>query len=121
LDCEPVSEVTKRINSRQKGAAAEREFAKVLAERKLCARRGQQFSGGTDSPDVVCTSLTDIHFEVKRVEAGNLYIWLAQAIRDAGDKKVPIVAHRRNQQDWVAVLPMSDLLDLLILREGTLI
>jgi hypothetical protein len=97
------------------------EFAKLLAERKLCARRGQQFSGGTDSPDVVCTSLTDIHFEVKRVEAGNLYIWLAQAVRDAGGKKLPIVAHRKNGQDWVAVLPMSDLIDLLILREGTLI
>lgn len=108
-------------NSRAKGCRGELEFAKVLADRKLSARRGQQFSGGTDSPDVICTSLTDIHFEVKRVEAGNLYIWLAQAIRDAGEKKVPIVAHRRNKQDWVAILPMDDLLDLLLLREGTLI
>jgi len=108
-------------NSRAKGCRGELEFAKVLADRKLSARRGQQFSGGTDSPDVVCTSLTDIHFEVKRVEAGNLYLWLEQAVRDAAGKKVPIVAHRRNNKDWVAVLPMSDLLDLLILREGTLI
>lgn len=107
----------KKINSRRKGADGEREFAAVLKARNLEARRGQQFSGGTDSPDVVCSSLTNVHFEVKRVRAGNPYIWLAQAQRDA-KKKVPIVAHRRNGKDWVAILPMNDLLDLLLIREG---
>lgn len=106
----------KKINSRQKGAQGEREFAAVLKEVGIEARRGQQFSGSKDSPDVVC-DLTGVHFEVKRVQAGNLYAWLAQAQRD-GAGKVPVVAHRRNQKDWVAILPMSDLLTLLILREG---
>ncbi len=110
----------KRINSRQKGATGELEFAKVLEARKLNARRGQQFSGGSESPDVICTSLTDIHFEVKRVEAGNLYTWLAQAVADA-DGKMPVVAHRRNRQDWVAIVPMDFMLELLLLREGTFI
>lgn len=108
---------TKRKNSRAKGALGEREFAGILKERGLDARRGQQFSGGPGSPDVVCTGLTDVHFEVKRVQAGNPYIWLAQAQRDA-EKKVPIVAHRKNGKEWIAILPMDELLDLLILREG---
>jgi Holliday junction resolvase len=106
-------------NSRRKGAVGEREFASLLRDHKLDARRGQQFSGGTDSPDVV-SSLTGVHFEVKRVQAGNPYDWLAQAQRDAG-KKVPIVAHRRNHKDWIAIVPMDELLKLLIMREATLL
>jgi len=109
----------KRINSRAKGCAGEREFAAALKDVGIEARRGQQFSGGKDSPDVVC-DLTGVHFEVKRVQAGNLYNWLAQAKRD-GVGKIPVVAHRRNQKDWVAILPMSELLALLILREGHLL
>jgi Holliday junction resolvase len=112
--------MTKRINSRAKGAVGEREFAALLVERKLDARRGQQFHGGPGSPDVVCSDLTNVHFEVKRVQAGNLYVWLKQAIRDA-DGKLPVVAHRRNGKEWVAIVPMHVLIDLLILREGTLI
>ena len=100
------------INSRAKGAAAEREFASYLKARGHDARRGQQFSGGTDSPDVVCPTLPGIHFEVKRVEKGNLYLWLDQAMRDAGSK-VPVVVHRKNKREWVAILSLDELLNLL--------
>lgn len=100
------------INSRAKGAAAEREFAGYLKARGHDARRGQQFSGGTDSPDVVCPTLPGVHFEVKRVEKGNLYLWLDQAMRDAGSK-VPVVVHRKNKREWVAILPLDELLTLL--------
>ncbi len=110
---------TKKINSRQKGTQGELEFAAVLKGVGIEARRGQQFSGSKDSPDVVA-DLTGIHFEVKRVQAGNLYTWLAQAQRD-GVGKVPIVAHRRNHKEWVAILPMPELLKLLIMREGFLL
>lgn len=108
-----------KINSRQKGAQGEREFAGVLKGAGFEARRGQQFSGSKDSPDVV-SNLTGVHFEVKRVQAGNLYTWMAQAQRD-GAGKVPVVAHRRNGKEWVAILPMSELLTLLTLREGFLL
>ena len=109
-----------RINSRNKGANGEREFANLLTKEGFQAERGQQHSGGKDSPDVKCEGLTGVHFEVKRVQSGNLYKWLAQAIRDAKDN-IPIVAHRRNNADWVAVLPMTELLKLLATREGTLL
>lgn len=95
------------MNSRAKGARAEREAAKVWADLMGCeARRGQQFSGGTDSPDVV-TSMKHIHLEVKRTERGNPYGWMAQAVRDAGPK-LPIVLHRRNGEDWLAIVRLSD-------------
>jgi Holliday junction resolvase len=107
--------MTNRINSRNKGAVGEREFAELLRFHGWDARRGQQFSGGSDSPDVVCQPLKDFHFEVKRVESGNLYKWMAQARRDAkGGEKIPVVMHRRNRQDWVAILPAGLFLELLI-------
>jgi Holliday junction resolvase len=104
------------MNSRAKGKRGELEFAHFLKAHGMTARRGQQFKGGSDSPDVVCDDLADIHFEVKRVQAGNLYKWLEQACGDAAPGKIPIVAHRKNQKDWVAILPMTDLVRLLLLR-----
>ena len=95
------------IDSRAKGAAAEREAAKVWAEVMGCeARRGQQFSGGKESPDVV-QSISGIHLEVKRVERGNPYAWMAQAIYDAGDQ-VPVVIHRKNRSDWLCIVRLND-------------
>jgi hypothetical protein len=99
------------INSRQKGKRGELELVEFLRERGVAARRGQQFSGGADSPDVV-TALEDVHFEAKRVEAGNPYQWLDQAIADAGDK-IPVVAHRRNRRDWIAIIRLADLVAIL--------
>ena len=100
------------MNSREKGARGERELAEFLRERGVAARRGQQFSGGTESPDVV-TELKHVHFECKRVEAGNPYDWLAQAQRDCGPAKIPVVAHKRNRKEWIAILPLEELLWLL--------
>ena len=97
------------INSRQKGARAEREAAAEWASLfpgNVTARRGQQFSGGTESPDVV-TSMENVHLEVKRTEKGNPYKWMEQAVRDAGPK-LPIVLHRRNGEEWLAIVRLSD-------------
>lgn len=106
----------KKINSRSKGKRGELEFAQVLRDHGMDARRGQQFAGGGDSPDVIC-GLHDVHFEVKRVEAGNPYFWMEQAIRDAKPGSVPVVAHRKSNQQWLAIVPMEDMLRLLILRD----
>lgn len=99
------------MNSRDKGKRGELEFAAWLRERGVEARRGIQFRGGADSPDVV-SDLSAVHWEVKRVERGSFYSWLAQAQRDAGSK-LPVVAHRRNRGDWIAILPLEALLPLL--------
>jgi hypothetical protein len=106
------------MNSRSKGKRGELEFAHYLQAAGYPARRGQQFSGGKESPDVVCAALPDIHWEVKRTEAGNPYKWMAQAVRDAGRSKIPVVAHRRNGGEWLAIMPMAHLLS--ILEDGPL-
>ncbi len=102
-----------RTNSRRKGATAERELAQFCTAHGFPARRGQQFSGSPESPDVVCESLARFHIECKRVEAGNPYTWLAQADKDRSPEQVPLVCHRRNGKPWLAILPLSDFLKLL--------
>lgn len=90
------------MNSRQKGVRGEREWRDQLREQGWQARRGQQFSGGDDSPDVVCKSLP-YHFEVKRVEKLNLQDAVDQASRDCGGKPW-VVAHRRNDHPWLVTM-----------------
>ena len=114
------------MNSRAKGCRGEREFRDVLREHGFCkAFRGQQFSGRNGNADVVCPELPGIHFEVKRVEASKvMYSWVAQARRDsAGESdvtsRVPIVAHKQNNCEWLAILPMAQFLE--ILRRSDLV
>nr|DAS04793.1 MAG TPA: hypothetical protein [Caudoviricetes sp.] len=54
------------INSKQKGARGEREFASLCKEHGFDVRRTQQYCGNTgDASD--CVGLPNIHIEVKRV------------------------------------------------------
>lgn len=89
------------MNSRQKGARGEREWRDQLREQGYQARRGQQFSGSPDSPDVI--SDLPFHFEVKRVEKLNLQDAVDQAARDSGGKPW-VVAHRRNDHPWLVTM-----------------
>lgn len=91
------------INSRTKGKVGELEFAALLRELGYVARRGQQFSGGGDSPDVV-HDVEGIHFEIKRTEKLSLWDAMEQATKDAALGNVPVVAHRKNRKDWVVVM-----------------
>lgn len=91
--------------SRDKGKRGERELARKLREYGYDARRGVQYHGGADSPDVV--GLPGVHIECKRVERLMLYDALAQAKRDAGDN-IPVVMHRRNDCPWLVVMELGD-------------
>jgi len=103
-------------NSRQKGARGEREWRDQLRAAGYTARRGQQFAGGTDSPDVICEELDSvIHFEVKRVESLNIHRAMQQADNDAGSK-IPVVAHKRNGAPWLVTIPAEAFFE--ILRDG---
>lgn len=87
------------INSKDKGKRGEREFASLLKKYGFDARRGQQYQGSPDSPDVVCDALP-FHFEVKRIKQ-NLHLDKAieQAKKDCGNNE-PIVAYRKDHQKW---------------------
>lgn len=95
-----------KINSRAKGANGEREWRDQLLAHGIEARRGQQFSGLGDSPDVVADT-PGWHPEVKRVEALNIEKAMEQAINDAKGKR-PYVAHRKNKKPWLVTIKAED-------------
>lgn len=97
-------------NSRNKGAAGERELASKLRDYGYNCRRGQQYSGANGDADVV--GLPGIHIECKRVEKLNLYDAMAQSVRDARPEEKPAVFHRKNNCEWLVTMRLDDFMKL---------
>lgn len=93
-------------SQREKGKRGERELARRLREYGYDARRGQQYCGVSGDADVI--GLPGVHIEVKRTERLSLYDALSQAKSDARPGEMPIVAHRRNNCEWVVIQPLED-------------
>lgn len=94
-------------NSRSKGKRGELELAHALEAKGYDCRRGQQFKGGGDSPDVV--GLPGIHIECKRVERLNVQDALDQAEKDCDrEHAIPAVFHRRNREPWKVTMSFDD-------------
>ena len=91
------------MNSNKKGKRGELEWVHWLKDHGHEARRGVQYSGSSDSPDVV-SDLDNIHFEVKRTERLSIYKAFEQSDKDAGEDKIPVVVHRQNRKDWLVVM-----------------
>ena len=106
--------------SKAKGKRGERELAAELVRvLGVTARRGMQFQGSPDSPDVV-TNIPNVHIECKRSEQFRLYAALEQAVNDAGTEKIPVVCHRQNNKPWIVVVRLDDLPKLVeILHDNT--
>ena len=105
------------MNSRQKGARGEREWAAFLTENGCAARRGVQYQGGPDSPDVVCVRLNEFHFEVKRTETFSAYNAMDQAVSEKPNAAMPVVAHKRNRGGWLVVMRAGDFLQLALMAK----
>ena len=101
------------MNSNRKGKVGEREIAKYLRDHGFTeARRGQQYHGGADSPDVV--GMDGYHIEVKRVEHLNLNEAMAQSIRDSAENETPLVIHRRDNDYWKVTMRLDDFMKLIL-------
>lgn len=95
------------VDSKSKGKRGELEAAHAITETFGCiGRRGVQFKGTPDSPDVV-TDIEGVHFEVKRTERLRLYDALDQAVAEAGCS-IPVVLHRQNRRPWVLCVRLAD-------------
>lgn len=95
------------VNSRAKGARAERELANRLKELGYTAHRTQQFCGKAGNSDVECKELSHYHIECKMVEALNIDKAIDQSTRDCGDR-TPIVVHRKKQRPWLVTMFLED-------------
>lgn len=95
--------------SREKGKRGERELAKKLREYGYDCRRGQQFCGANGDADVI--GLPGIHIEVKRTERLSIYDAMDQAKRDKKIGEIPVVMHRKNNCEWLAILRLEDFME----------
>ena len=98
--------------SKEKGKRGEREVAALLRSYEFAARRGQQFSGGDDAPDVK-HNIPGLHIEVKYVEKFKLWDAMAQAHEDASPSAIPVVFHRKSRKPWLVILSAEDFLTLM--------
>ncbi len=102
------------INSRRKGKVGELELCEFLRAYGYAARRGQQFAGSPDSPDVITDLDAHCFFDAKRVESLQIHPALAQVTNDEGGRgRHPIVMFKRNRSDWIAVLSARELMKLI--------
>lgn len=96
-----------KINSKNKGKRGELEFAKLCKEHGYeNARRSVQYAGINHDADVV--GLPDLHIEVKRVERLNIDAAMEQAQRDKKEEELAIVAHRKNNKEWLITMRAED-------------
>ncbi len=90
--------------SRDKGARGENEFAEMLSKIlgiKIKRQLGQARDGGADILDV-----PHLVIEVKRWEKLSVPSWWTQVLIASKEKKrVPVLAFRRNNENWRVAVP----------------
>jgi len=103
-------------SGRRKGAAGELEVVHLLqdhgwrnARRTSDGRTQAQRGDIVNGPAGCCV-------EVKRQERLNVPAALRRLGKDAG-QDIPVLVHRPSRSEWMATLPMAELLPLLRLRE----
>lgn len=108
------------INSRQKGAGAERELARLVQDWsgvRLVRNLEQTRDGGHDlivHPDEagsVADAFRKLAIECKRYQAvtdGRLAKWWAQAVTQANEAALsPVLAYRADRSPWRVVVPIA--------------
>lgn len=96
------------MNSRAKGAAAERELANLFSEylgmtikRKLGAPR----DGGDD------LEIGPYSVECKRSERLLIQEWWRQCTKNAGDQK-PLLCFRQSRGEWLCTMRLTDFIEI---------
>jgi hypothetical protein len=97
--------------SRRKGANGEREFRDLMRTFGFTVERTGRSARHTK--DDLGHDLVGVHIEVKRREKLCIPQWMRQSRTDAGPNRVPTVAHRRNNEEWLMTVPATWLLGLL--------
>lgn len=97
------------INSKRKGKTGELELARALREYGYDVRRSVQYNGKAEGGEADLLGLPNVHIECKRTERLNLYEAIAQAKNDSeGKGQMPVVFHRKNNSEWLAIMPLAD-------------
>ena len=99
------------VNSRNKGKDFENKVSQLIRLRNFEARRGQQYEGSSDSPDVV--SNLPFGIECKAVENLNVQKAYEQSLKDAHEDEIPIVVHKKKNKEILVSLSFKEFLDII--------
>lgn len=104
------------INSRTKGASAEREIVKILQDElgvKLVRNLEQTRNGGHDLIAEPGSLLDRYAIEIKRyakISNALLQGFWKQAVEQAkAVNKVPVLIYRQDRSDWLTVIPLHQI------------
>lgn len=97
------------VNGNQKGKRGERELSALLRKHGFEARRGQQYSGTADSPDIV-HNMTGFYIECKLRQQLNLYDAIKKANSEKREEDVSLVFHRKNNKPWLVTMDAEEFL-----------
>ena len=101
------------VNSKRKGKTGELELAAKLKGQGYDVRRSVQYNGKEEEGQADLLGLPGIHIECKRTEALRLYEAVDQAKRDSrGKNQIPVVFHRKNNCEWLAIMTMDDFMEI---------
>jgi hypothetical protein len=104
------------INAKQKGARGERLWRDELNAAGFSGsyRHAQQgYGGGVDNADVMCPMLSEYHWECKFTQKLQIYKAMEQAVKDSAGKRIPVVASKRKNEEWLVTMKAKDFLELL--------
>lgn len=104
-------------SQRRKGATFERQVIGLLREHGWAHARRTSDGTAQHGRGDIANGPPGCHLECKRSERTNIPAAMRQAIADADKLDIPIVIHRPSRCEVMATLPLSDLLDLLALRD----
>lgn len=100
-----------KINSNRKGKVGELELVNLFKSYGFDeARRSQQYAGINNDADIV--GMKDLHIECKRVERLNIENAIEQTKRDKREDELGIVAHRKNNKEWLVTMTFDEWIEL---------
>lgn len=100
-------------NGKQKGKRGELELVKAINGYGYETRRSVQYNGKAEEGQPDLLGLPKIHIECKRTEKLKLYDAVDQAKRDSeGTDMLPVVFHRKNNCEWLAIMPMDAFMEI---------
>jgi hypothetical protein len=98
-------------SERDKGASGAREVAAIFRGAGFNCERTSDGTEQLVSGDL--HGVPGVYVDAKRHEALRLPAWTRDAREKCPLGSIPVVAYRRNREPWYAVLPLTDLVELL--------
>lgn len=101
---------------RSKGSRGELALLQVLHRHGWTTARRNWQSGGQGGGDIV-EGIPGVSIECKNAESVRIWDWWAQTKAAAKPTDMPLLAFKRSRSEWLAVVPLEDLLELIAFRE----